>query len=236
MIAVLTAICQPAAATTLDWTFAGTNTGSGELIYDQSTGVISALTGTYDGQALTFIGLNDPLVQSNSSTGMSTYQNVPNTGGANYVFNDLYPLQSNGAGGGILASTGTGASEVVYWLYGNGNSIEFFHIVTTPSYAYVDDYGTFSATVSAVPEPSTWAMMLLGFAGIGFTAYRRKSKSALMAAWSTIPRIELKSRLRAAFSFERSASLMSPFGTSVWTGRALQVGYGGLEIIGLAHL
>jgi hypothetical protein len=28
------------------------------------------------------------------------------------------------------------------------------------------------ATVSAVPEPSTWAMMLIGFAGIGFAAYR----------------------------------------------------------------
>jgi PEP-CTERM motif-containing protein len=33
-----------------------------------------------------------------------------------------------------------------------------------------------------VPEPSTWAMMLLGFAGVGFMAYRRKSKPALMAA------------------------------------------------------
>jgi hypothetical protein len=29
--------------------------------------------------------------------------------------------------------------------------------------------------VAAVPEPSTWAMMLLGFAGVGFMAYRRKS-------------------------------------------------------------
>jgi hypothetical protein len=38
---------------------------------------------------------------------------------------------------------------------------------------------TFSA---AVPEPSTWAMMILGFAGVGFMAYRRKSKPALMAA------------------------------------------------------
>ena len=34
-------------------------------------------------------------------------------------------------------------------------------------------------TVSAVPEPATWAMMLLGFAGIGFLAYRRKPKLAL---------------------------------------------------------
>lgn len=42
-------------------------------------------------------------------------------------------------------------------------------------------FAVFTA-VSAVPEPSTWAMMLLGFAGIGFMAYRRKSKRALMAA------------------------------------------------------
>ena len=39
--------------------------------------------------------------------------------------------------------------------------------------------GTFTA---AVPEPSTWAMMILGFAGLGFMAYRRKSKPALLAA------------------------------------------------------
>ena len=37
--------------------------------------------------------------------------------------------------------------------------------------------------VSAVPEPSTWAMMLLGFAGVGFMAYRRKrGGNALTAA------------------------------------------------------
>jgi hypothetical protein len=46
---------------------------------------------------------------------------------------------------------------------------------------------SFSATgtatpLSAVPEPSTWAMMILGFAGIGILAYRRKNKIALSAA------------------------------------------------------
>jgi hypothetical protein len=30
---------------------------------------------------------------------------------------------------------------------------------------------------NAVPEPSTWAMMLIGFAGIGFMAYRRSRKA-----------------------------------------------------------
>jgi hypothetical protein len=31
------------------------------------------------------------------------------------------------------------------------------------------------ASVAAVPEPATWAMMILGFLGGGFVAYRRKS-------------------------------------------------------------
>jgi hypothetical protein len=35
---------------------------------------------------------------------------------------------------------------------------------------------------SAVPEPATWAMMLIGFAGIGFMAYRRQKKVALLAS------------------------------------------------------
>ena len=32
-----------------------------------------------------------------------------------------------------------------------------------------------------VPEPSTWAMMILGFAGIGFMAYSRRKSAALAA-------------------------------------------------------
>jgi hypothetical protein len=38
--------------------------------------------------------------------------------------------------------------------------------------------GVFTDTVATVPEPSTWAMMILGFAGVGFMAYRRKAKPA----------------------------------------------------------
>jgi hypothetical protein len=51
---------------------------------------------------------------------------------------------------------------------------------------YFDYYnGQFEASnlsISAVPEPSTWAMLILGFAGIGFMAYRRTSKLAWMTA------------------------------------------------------
>jgi hypothetical protein len=42
--------------------------------------------------------------------------------------------------------------------------------------------GDVSIQVNAVPEPSTWAMLILGFAGIGFMAYRRKSQPAVLAA------------------------------------------------------
>jgi choice-of-anchor C domain-containing protein len=33
-----------------------------------------------------------------------------------------------------------------------------------------------NVSVSPVPEPATWAMMILGFLGIGFAAYRRKGR------------------------------------------------------------
>jgi hypothetical protein len=39
-----------------------------------------------------------------------------------------------------------------------------------------------SGIASAVPEPSTWATMILGFFGLGFMAYRRKSNSAMRLA------------------------------------------------------
>lgn len=34
----------------------------------------------------------------------------------------------------------------------------------------------------AAPEPATWAMMLLGFAGVGFMAYRRKNRPSFRLA------------------------------------------------------
>src|SRR3982074_2673797 len=39
---------------------------------------------------------------------------------------------------------------------------------------------TITFSVTAVPEPSTWAMMILGFAGIGFMAYRRRNNTAML--------------------------------------------------------
>ncbi len=57
-------------------------------------------------------------------------------------------------------------------------------------YNPVVDHGTFTVTsansfaaavVTDVPEPSTWAMMILGFTGVGFMAYRRRNQIAALA-------------------------------------------------------
>jgi hypothetical protein len=49
----------------------------------------------------------------------------------------------------------------------------------------VDDKGHFSSVTfdatPAVPEASTWAMMILGFAGVGVLAYRRRRNDAATA-------------------------------------------------------
>jgi hypothetical protein len=59
-----------------------------------------------------------------------------------------------------------------------------FTSVTISSTVGFDKFNHFeiSGLAPAVPEPSTWAMMILGFGGIGFMAYRRKSSAGLQAA------------------------------------------------------
>ena len=37
-------------------------------------------------------------------------------------------------------------------------------------------------SVGAVPEPATWAMLILGFTGVGFMAYRRSRQDTLRLA------------------------------------------------------
>jgi len=66
-----------------------------------------------------------------------------------------------------------------------GKSISSVTITASDSFGAdaigVDDV-RYQTLTGAVPEASTWAMMILGFFGIGFMAYRRKSKPAMFAA------------------------------------------------------
>ncbi|MDR3468870.1 MAG: PEPxxWA-CTERM sorting domain-containing protein [Xanthobacteraceae bacterium] len=61
-------------------------------------------------------------------------------------------------------------------------SVNSGDVVTIEATALPSTYYNGAFAISVVPEPSTWAMLLLGFAGIGFMAFRRKSKPALISA------------------------------------------------------
>ena len=73
-------------------------------------------------------------------------------------------------GGSLLSISGPFANEQLFAIFGPQAAL-------APA-AFL----TLETTVAAVPEPATWAMMIVGFAGVAFVAYRRKSKSAPMTA------------------------------------------------------
>jgi hypothetical protein len=76
-----------------------------------------------------------------------------------------------------LATTGGSIQTVGFAATGTMVSI------TELTNVFAIDNVTFNQPpTDSVPEPSTWAMVLLGFAGVGFIAYRRKPNSVLMAA------------------------------------------------------
>jgi hypothetical protein len=176
--AAVVSFSAQASTITDSWTFTdgGSNSGSGAFTYDSSTGLVSAFSGQYDGASLTFWNSSDAPPVQNQGGGQMTYPGVPNTGGANYTFDDFFAFTVEG----LLASTGTGAAQRFYDISldtPGATSVDFFSI--NPDGSYRIDNGTFA--VAAVPESSTWAMMILGFAGVGFMAYRRKRDSSAFA-------------------------------------------------------
>jgi hypothetical protein len=56
----------------------------------------------------------------------------------------------------------------------------FITTTTNPQGFFGSSTSTIVTQVASVPEPSTWAMMILGFAGIAAMTYRRR-KSAMLA-------------------------------------------------------
>jgi hypothetical protein len=117
------------------------------------------------------------------SNGVVTYDNLFWPGGSPPVawdfdgaggFLDIYGLAFTIDGGGTLVDlfdNGVGAfSGIDYGGFGV--------VVATPSAAL--DYVAQGVTAST-PEPSTWAMMVLGFAGLGFAGYRASRKAAAIA-------------------------------------------------------
>ena len=63
----------------------------------------------------------------------------------------------------------------------SSNGIRISWQATSNLNVAIDNIDYALTSVGPVPEPSTWAMMLLGFAGVGFMAYRRARKGDRLA-------------------------------------------------------
>jgi hypothetical protein len=86
----------------------------------------------------------------------------------------------------------------INWGAGSGTFNDVNHVLDTLGYDFAADGSNESfnwrlidsacsgpdcgGTIGSVPEPSTWAMMILGFAGVGFMAYRRKQNGPAFRA------------------------------------------------------
>ena len=67
-------------------------------------------------------------------------------------------------GNGIIRMTGYDPTAAVFTLTAQGNQIT-----------------SFSASTTAVPEPGTWAMMILGFGALGYSLRRRRRSTGMLA-------------------------------------------------------
>jgi hypothetical protein len=147
----------------LSGTFTGT-VGAGRYIQLTDLSNISySLTfdGTFDGTFGSFS------LHGNSPTFFSF--NTDDSGSLDFVGK----LENDVLCVGAAAAFGLCGGSGIFGVVGRNGPVAWTHQAPTV---------TLVSSVAAVPEPSTWAMMILGFAGIGFMAYRRKSKPALMAA------------------------------------------------------
>jgi hypothetical protein len=69
-------------------------------------------------------------------------------------------------------------SSLLPGVRGAGNqTVDVSYLLTESGVG--DGFGFDFGVGGAVPEPSTWAMMLLGFAGLGFAGYRRARKGSV---------------------------------------------------------
>jgi hypothetical protein len=89
---------------------------------------------------------------------------------------------SNSATTGF-ASLLTGTDEALHTFSGTSGSYKYYFFADEFSHSCDNVLlHNVSGVMTAVPEPSTWAMMVLGFAGVGFMGHRRSRRTAISLA------------------------------------------------------
>jgi hypothetical protein len=113
--------------------------------------------------------LNNTIVSSEGIFGPGIGSFFFTSGGTNDPFTFLYG--NNSTTFDPITSPFVTGLNILHFIVNNTNQgIQGTELGGGPSSLNFEGSVTFA---SAVPEPSTWAMVILGFAGIGFATYRR---------------------------------------------------------------
>lgn len=89
-----------------------------------------------------------------------------------FIYDNVTPLNTNGV---LFQGATTGA---IYNLWSNGGKAGELYTYGLPGVPNFDALGTLTL---GVPEPATWAMMLVGFGGLGGALRGARRKRALAA-------------------------------------------------------
>jgi len=151
------------------------------LILNSDATITFSLLGTESGFSDRFVTISAPNLSYTENTSFQNDFNAPITiGNAFFSAGSLAGLLNFSAVGGLPATVGqTGFGIYVPTGTSSGQSLDTFYIAyddqpTNPDRDY-DDMIIRAVVHPAVPEPATWAMMLMGFAGIG-VAIRRQPR------------------------------------------------------------
>ena len=79
----------------------------------------------------------------------------------------------------LLAYTG---AETLINIFSPGNTAGDPYVLGQSPNQQQEDLALESGTLSQTPLPSTWTMLLAGFAALGFFAYRGSKKSSAIVA------------------------------------------------------
>jgi Carbohydrate binding domain/PEP-CTERM motif len=176
------------------WTAVGGGTTPGIGITVITTGGTNS-TG-YGDNVANFDGTHAAFFVDDNAGVESLSQGVNLVGGTKYTVSYALYATASGAnnpftfsltsalGGNILATNTSSQVTVGSWT----DYMYTFTAPTTSSYVLDFDFTSGKtpakdvvldgvSIAAAVPEPATWAMMLLGFLGLGFLGYRKSSKA-----------------------------------------------------------
>jgi PEP-CTERM motif len=86
-------------------------------------------------------------------------------------------LDTTGYGGPLAYFTGINASKTAGTVVFGANGLA----AGASTFFSLEEAVTLNTIVVGTPEPSTWAMMLLGFIGLGFMGYRKSRRTLIRA-------------------------------------------------------